>query len=110
MDLYDVAIARALAGGGGGGGSSDFSTATVTVTVASAQDVSVAMINPEDGTSTGGYQFSDNDTQTLTVILYKGSVVFSATSGILTATGDIELPPFPIPACTIHGDGTITIS
>lgn len=33
MDLYDIAIARALSsgGGGGGGGSSDFSTAEVTI-------------------------------------------------------------------------------
>jgi len=93
----------------GGGGSSDFSTATVTVTVASAQRVSVA--NLEDGVASyGGYPFSDNDTQTLTVILYKGSAGFSAESGMLTATGDIELPPLPLPACTIHGDGTITIS
>lgn len=34
MDLYDIAIARKLAGGsgGGGGGSSDFTTCTMTVT------------------------------------------------------------------------------
>lgn len=106
MNALEQAVAS------GGGGSSDFSTATVTITNSSSVGVNiyVPFISAYDEFVTIS-SLSSSEAMQVTVVLHNGSAGFFTDEGrTLSATGDIELPPFPIPACTITGDGTITIS
>ena len=120
MDLYDIAIARKLAGGsGGGGGSSDFSTAEVTIANSSG--------NPFVGF---GCQFDDEydiafatiyseGNGVISLILYKGSSQIelhnSINKNVVALSGDVEgltdvLQPNTYIGFIVTGDCTITIS
>lgn len=114
MDLYDIAIAKKLAGGGGGGGSSDFSTAEVTV-INNSEDV-VALLTPliDDEVLASEVNIFPNSSISVDVVLYNGVkddvfvvvnetvIVPSSISGDIVDAGDGFL--------VISGDGTITIS
>lgn len=115
MDLFDIAIARALGvGGGGGGGSSDFSTAEVTfVNNATGKVFDVIFPYISDD-----YMYSSTSSGWIAgnkeVVLYKGACELEIVPqgdtvvGISSVSGDIEKDDnhFAI----IHGNGTITIS
>lgn len=114
MDLFDIAIARALSSGGGGGGGGDLSTAKVTIgddrvsfVICTCDD-----IPPEYGLPVGGVVAVTDNTGAgvYNVPLYKGGAVgtFNTFSGTLVTSGDItELGE---DAYLITGDCTITIS
>jgi len=124
MDLFDIAIARKLAGGsggGGGGGSSDFTTAQVTIqnTIFNKtfDVVALPFVFDEGGESAiaGVYidQIGVGQSLTLTVPLYKGvcawiyGIVPSIASYSYSASGSITIGDG---IALITGDGTITVS
>lgn len=96
--------------GGGGGGSSDFSTAEVTVNDNSTQQLQffVPLINDEFGYLGAYYNFNPDDSETLTVGLYKGKALTQfLTDGVVSVSGNAQLADDQI---LITGDCTITIS
>ena len=126
MNLFDIVVAKALAGssGGGGGGSSDFSTAEVTVIVNNPQifegdpSISIRTLfefgDAEYSTTEEGLLLDANNKAT--ILLYDGSATYlgaiayddnneyrgsvSATSGNISQVGL---------RWVITGDCTITI-
>ncbi len=107
MDLFDIAVAKKLAGGGGGGGSSDFSTATVTVVRnSSALEGVFVVAYPEYNFLLGDY--GEIPSGTYTVPLYKGTLILSTNgSGSVSVSGACE---YVDDSFFITGDCTITIS
>lgn len=92
----------------GGGGSSDFSTAEVTVTNNGEFPMAFGGSFIVDNSIMAGAFVSENTTETLTVVLYKGvSVVGVDDEVTAVVTGDITYSNMDF---TITGDGTITIS
>lgn len=118
-DLFDITVAKKLAGGGGGGGSSDFSTAQVTFICNASENVAVfvEMATTEEAappfvanaTSNGGYSLFNGDVFVVTAILYKGrcSCVFG---GATSASGTGAIESINSSQAIITGDCTITIS
>lgn len=120
MDLFDIAVAKKLAGGGGGGGGGgDFSTCTVTIhnaTLLSIDLFGLPYVTEMDGFAFVGGLYgdqieSDGHLQ-LTVPLYKGGCVWFASvlsvyeGATFHTTGDIvDMGGILM----ITGDGTITI-
>ena len=112
-NLFDIAVASKLAGGGGGGGSSDFSTATVTVTnnlVGDAIQIYCATASDYDDEhgSSSGFFAEPGESDTQTVILYKGMAFAYGDrhGGTVSVTGAIEYGGGDF---EITGNGTITI-
>lgn len=109
MDLFDLVIAKKLAGGGGGGGSSDFSTATVTVNGVGPFIAEAANIMED---ATRGLVFKSPLETSFIVILYKGVAILEVTET------EFEIPPSETNIYydadngyyIITGDCTITIS
>ncbi len=109
--------------GGGGGGSSDFSTAEVTI-VNPSTTLSCELglpyyysVDLDDWAgSSGKIVMALEDTETFTVILYKGkaecviSDAYSASFIMASATGDISIDDDSKTYAEITGDGTITLS
>lgn len=111
MDLFDIALAKKLAGGGGGGGSSDFTVATVT------------LVDPNEVWAELYGAFLDGDImdcdcyttdESVQLVLYKGTAVINVqnilnagatftVSGNATVVGKGD-------HIRITGDCTITIS
>ena len=92
----------------GGGGSSDFSTAEVTITNNSENPALFFGSFIVDNSITHGFNVSENTTETLTVVLYKGVSVMGVDDELnVVVTGDITYSDWDF---TITGDGTITIS
>lgn len=102
---------------GGGGGSSDFSTAEVTVQITSAQPgvaiyIPTIISSPMEAIFNNPYNPINSSTpQTVTVPLYKGSLVIIGIwdSGDVTVSisGSVQVMENSF---LITGDGTITIS
>ena len=119
-DLFDIAVARKLAGGGGGGGGdSDFSTATVTIhnaTLLSIDLIGIPYVTEMEGLQFVGGVYPDqvqsDEHLELTVPLYKGGCIWFASmlsvyeDATFDATGDIVDMGGVF---MITGDGTITI-
>ena len=114
-DLFDIAVARSLAGGSGGGGTSDFSMAEVTVIVGSLGGGTcfLPLINVNsDGAVLNTLAVSSN--QTYSNILVPLGAIESCMRewGIyaLTLTGDIEIDEEDADILYVFGDGTITVT
>ena len=117
MNLFDIVVAKALAGSSGGGGSSDFSTATMTVVMNGTTSlvsilVPCAMTIEEDDFASAFYDtevLRDESPNITTCILYKGMAVahFNCDPSKISATGSVE---FEGTDAFITGDCTITIS
>jgi len=111
-DLFDIVVARKLAGGsGGGGGSSDFSAANVTVVASSMYfyDNCPCAVDSEEINACFGMAQPTGPTTIYTVPLYKGKCVWAPSDGVenVTVSGDATLTETSI---LITGDCTITIS
>ena len=116
MNIYDIAIARALSSGGGGGGSSDFTTAEVTLSdsrincsIAFCMDFPPEYGLPIPGTVMiipSGFPSSD----IVKVPLYKGGAVaiFTTNNGTISTSGDIMTMGNDM--YLITGDCTVSIS
>ena len=111
MNIYDIAISRALSsGGGGGGGSSDFSTAEVTIIVSEGGvGAHFAYIDSEYNDIEISSQILDIGEHTYTLPLYINGQyigISSAEGTTPTVTGSIvqEGPGF-----VISGNGTISV-
>lgn len=117
MNITDIVIAKALAGGGGGGGGGggDFSTAKVTFTNTSLTDNCLVYIpnyyydeEYEEGGAEYSFLVSPGDSQTIDMILYKGTGVFEIPFGTVNATtGGIEVFSG---YGTVTGDGTVNVT
>lgn len=107
MDLFDIAVAKKLAGGGGGGGSSDFSTAQVTlVNNSSVLESAIVVVVPEYNCLLGEY--GEIPSGTYTMPLYKGTLILSTNGlGSVSVSGACE---YADDQFIITGDCTITIS
>ena len=100
-DLFDIAVARRLAGGSGGGGSSDFSTAEVTIT---------------GGTTPNTFPVYDNGTivirymtnESATVVIGADGLNVRPPDGYASVSGAIQ--SLGKAGYLITGDCTITIS
>lgn len=93
---------------GGGGGSSDFSTAEVTVNANQQFEFYAPLINDEHGYLGAYDNINPDESETLTVGLYKGKAVTRFyTSGVVSVSGNAQLMNEQI---LITGDCTITIS
>ena len=112
MDLFELAVAKKLAGGGGGGGSSDFSTAKLT------------LVSTEKSPDGGGGAYGINiliddaissledfdaflEVSPLDVILYKGHAIGTASSENMSVSGDVTWDA-DTGAIDIYGDCTIS--
>lgn len=92
----------------GGGGSSDFSTAEVTVNANKQFEFYVPLINDEFGYLGAYDNINPDESETLTVGLYKGKAVTRFyTDGVVSVSGNAQLNDDQI---LITGDCTITIS
>ncbi len=125
MDLFDIAVARNLAGGGGGGGGGDFSTANATITLADETWSHLPFYNPiffeaneyDEGfpalASVNMDVVATGETKTVPIILYKGYALMTFDASIKNSTtisGDCEFPGEYSNMLLIWGDCTITIS
>ena len=127
MDLFDIAVAKKLAGGGGGGGggSSDFSTATVTITLNDGTKEYLEYYNPiyweadeyDEGfpalASVNMDAVAPHATNVVPIILYKGyglMIFADPIKNSTTLSGDCEFPGEYGNMLLIWGDCTITIS
>lgn len=113
MNLFDVVVARKLAGGGGGGGGGgDFSIASVTINnnLGERRGVYGAFIGSRSGMSYVAPTASLIDSKTFDVAIYKdGSILQLETqTDNFSATGAIQ--QIDAAAFLVTGDGTITIS
>lgn len=111
MDIFDIAVAKKLAGdggGGGGGGSSDFSTAEVTFTnnVGARFLISTAVDDEDDVAS---FPMIEGVHGIAQAILYKGTAFgLILDEGVnVTTTGAVE---YDDGFLIITGDCAITIS
>ena len=87
--IEDIA-ATIEAGGGGGGGSSDFSTATITIV--DPDELMEGFYGPVIADGKAYYQFKDDPSDGITVILYDGNAVVGIDtlgSTIITCSGNI---------------------
>lgn len=118
MNLYDLAIAKKLAGGGGGGGGGDFTTAKVTfgdgrikAHVAICVDIPQEYGLGVDGVVTiltpGGPL---PESMEIAVPLYKGGAIAEFTSSIGTVTTSGNIMAMGGDQYLITGDCSITIS
>ena len=119
MNVYDIAIARALSSGGGGGGGSDFTTAKVTVVNSDINCIFAFCydVPPEYGLPVSGMIYNVNGpledglyNVPLDVPLYKGGAIagFNVRNGSVSVSGNaIELGD---DMCIITGDCTVTSS
>ena len=124
MDLFDIAIARKLAGGsGGGGGDSDFSIAHGTITLVGNTIVGIerdannnlpVMIIDDNMRGIGAGEGIEEGVNEF--VLYKGHSKgsFLASTDVTTYSGEITLDPFNAGESwyidfDIMGDFSITI-
>lgn len=99
MDLFDIAVAKKLAGGGGGGGGGSSDLSMATITIEGAVNITGAQIvyssehgTPFDFLSSVEYEvFKDT---TIDTALYKGRGVIGAYPAVIhssiTVSGNIE--------------------
>ena len=122
MDLYDIAIARKLAGGsGGGGGSSDFNKAEVTL-IPKANYVSFGLYDPCYSEQPWGYHCFfvsngqivaggpaayDPSGETFTVYFLGDSFSVEPNNAYESSSGEVSWNP-DTNTLTITGDCTIT--
>ena len=118
MDLFELAVAKKLAGGGGGGGGdSDFSTCTVTIITNSRSPLINAPVVFDSGTLGPGSPAAifpydvvlDIGETVVTVPLYKGSCLWESSSWgdrSVTVSGNIADMGGML---LITGDGTVTV-
>ena len=110
-DLFDIAVARQLAGGSGGG-SSDFSTAQVTIVNGGSARSMVGANTIDDGEDTGSagsIGVPSDSTEVVSVILYKGVAwVSRGDATIVSVSGNAT--KLGSSMVMVEGDCTITIS
>ena len=105
MDLYDVSIAKKLAGASGGG-SSDFSTATVDISITG--DFTVYVSQAFDDGEVGSAYPVITESGTYDIILYEGhSYALVDGSPTISVSGEIENQSGEI---LIFGAGEIDIT
>lgn len=121
MDLFDIAVARKLAGGsggGGGGGDSDFSTAQMTIANSSGAPFIGNGCQFDDEYGAFAIIYSEGN-DVISLILYKGSSYIvlnnSISKNVVALSGDIEgidddFRPERYIGFIVTGDCTITIS
>lgn len=127
MDLFDIAVARKLAGGGGGGGSSDFSKAIVNVigndktidflpnTLESDDVIAVCVVDWGLTTIEDDMHFNVDNTLAETFYIlnnnYITAVSYDAPTQNYSVTGNAEVLSYSgTNLVKIYGDCTITIS
>ena len=109
MNVFDIAIARALSsGGGGGGGDSDFSTAAMTVIGNAPVHMATIIDMPEYGI-VGSYPNNTELESPYTIILYKGKAYIKISSDITSISGDASIDSLT-GMLVVTGDCSITIA
>lgn len=112
MDLYDIAVARALSSGGGGGGGGDLSTANVTLTFNTSTYILAGACF--DAGEIPGLVPMIQETGNYKIALYKSkSIVFDlgalmGQTHTITVTGNATV--LEAGMVLVTGDCTITIS
>lgn len=125
MDLFELAVAKKLAGGGGGGGgSSDFTTATVTMTLGGNWDEYLEFQMPsfyeigeyEEGYPALALAYMDailkNQTMSYPIVLYKGAAILFFMANIKNAStisGNCYFPEGYSNMLIVTGDCSISI-
>ena len=111
MDLFELALAKKLAGGGGGGGG-DFDIATVGITNNSGDRVGLtgSLVGSQGGMSfiAPTANVATGDTQWSVAIYKDGAIIQFNASANYSVTGSIM--QIDVASFLVSGNGTITIS